>query len=530
MLVLRVYRVDRREPVAREQENVRASSSWSDPSTISWDAEPLLMESDDPSTPPLQDDQFSPAPVNTSVEADDEEWVKQPLLSRDSLGRVARQLSPVLVPLPFALLVFLFSLPAELSGQPHIPVVVLAIVLLALVVIQGTALYYAGSNDSLWTLFTVLGYALFLLVGAYALFGTGGALLLFIVLLVLGLLLGGRAIRQVPEGHVDLVFSFSAYQRTLFPGLNFILPWEKVQTRVNTQETTWTSPVVRATISRDQDADIVATLTYQLVPEDAHIAILNMKDWQETLHQHFIGTLKSMLKELSPADFVAWSHHVNDHAGVDETLLDATSLTRWDRLNLMLRSRLQDQLAMRGILVNLVHVQDVTLIPHLAPVSSPPPGWQGRAAQASPVDTGAARSANVPPRAATAQGGPGESPYPVRDEQAAAPPPQKPPASTPPPKPEMFSAMIELYNSVREGRVTDIKVILDLADRFDAIASNPDVSQMFPYDPERAATSLRDRARVLKEAELHHAIDAEETTELKRATRRAFNDNLAAGG
>jgi hypothetical protein len=121
-------------------------------------------------------------------------------------------------------------------------------------------------------------------------------------------------------------------------------------------------------------------------------------------------------------------------------------------------------------------------------------------------------------------------PYPEPDYQEGTPQSQQPPASTPPPKPEMFNAMVELYNSVREGRVTDIKVILDLADRFDAIASNPDVSQMFPYDPERAASSLRERARALKEAEMHRAVEAEETTELKRATRRTFNDNLAAGG
>jgi len=247
--------------VTLEQDNARASSSWSDPNAVSWDSDPLLMDPDDPSTPPLLDDQFSQSPsspvnAGTGIETDEEEWVKQPLFSRDSLRRLARQLSPVLVPLPFALLIFLFSLPAELKNQPHLPVVVLVIVLLALVVMQGTALYYAGSNDNLWTLYTILGYALFLLVGAFALFGAGGALLLFIILLIGGMLLGGRAIRQVPEGYADLVFSFSAYQRTLFPGLNFILPWEKVQMRVNTQETTWTSPAVRVTVSRDQDAEI----------------------------------------------------------------------------------------------------------------------------------------------------------------------------------------------------------------------------------------------------------------------------------
>jgi SPFH domain / Band 7 family len=503
--------------VTLEQDNSRASSSWSDPGTVSWDADPLLMQLDDPSTPPLQDDEFDPSPVDTTIAADDEEWVKPSLFSRDSLRQLARQLSPVLVPLPFALLIFLFSLPADLRSQPHIPVVLLAIVLLALVVIQGTALYYAGSNDSLWTLYTVLGYAVFLLVGAFAIFGMGGALLLFVILLLVSIIVGGRAIRQVPEGHVDLVFSFGAYQRTLFPGLNFILPWEKVQNRLNTQETTWTSPVVRVNISRDQDVEIVATLTYQLVPEDAHIAMLNMQDWQETLRQHFIGTLKSMVKELSPADYVAWSHHVNDHAAdiEVETFMDPAAMTRWDRLNTMLRSRLQDQLAMRGIMVNLVHFQDITLIPHLAPVSSPPPGLQSRAAEAALADTGAARSGNPTPR-------PAASPV-------AAPAP-RPPVSSPPPKPEVFNAMIDMYNSVREGRVTDIKVILDLAARFEAIADHPEASQQFNYDSERAAYNLRQRARVLKDAEKNRASDPDDTTEMKRPARRPFNDNLAAGG
>lgn len=498
-----------------EQDNVRASSSWSDPNTLSWDSDPLVLDSDEPATPPLQDDQFSSPPVAIDVEPDEEVWVKQPIFSGDSLRRLARQLSPVLVPLPFALLIFLFALPAELKNQPHLPVVVLAIVLLALVVIQGTALYYAGSNDNLWTLYTILGYAAFLLVGAFALFGTGGALLLFLILLIAGLLLGGRAMRQVPEGYVDLIFSFSAYQRTLFPGLNFILPWEKVHARLNTQETTWTTPPVRVSVSRDQDAEIVATLTYQLVPEDAHIALLNMQDWQETLHQHSIGTLKSIVKELSPGDFVSWSLHVNNSSADDDTFLDAASMTRWDRLNMLLRSRLQDQMAMRGILINMAHVQDVTLIPRLTPASSPPPGWQSRGTEAELVDTGAVRGSVAPSRPAS---------YPV------ASPPPKPQPSIPAPKPEMFNAMIELYNSVREGRVTDTKVILDLADRFEAIANHPEISQQFNYDAERAAINLRAQARALKTTERPRASEPEDTTEIKRPVRRAFNDNLAAGG
>ena len=90
--------------------------------------------------------------------------------------------------------------------------------------------------------------------------------------------------------------------------------------------------------------------------------------------------------------------------------------------------------------------------------------------------------------------------------------------------------MIELYNSVREGRVTDIKVILDLADRFEAIADHPEISQQFDYDAGRAAYNLRAQARALKATERPRADDPDDTTEMKRPARRAFNDNLAAGG
>lgn len=85
-----------------------------------------------------------------------------------------------------------------------------------------------------------------------------------------------------------------------------------------------------------------------------------------------------------------------------------------------------------------------------------------------------------------------------------------------------------MYNSVREGRLTDIKVIFDLAARFEAIASHPEASQQFNYDSARAAYNLRQRA--LKSAETHRASDPDDTTEMTRPARRPFNDNLAAGG
>ncbi|HEV2580574.1 MAG TPA: hypothetical protein VGT44_06940, partial [Ktedonobacteraceae bacterium] len=106
-----------------------------------------------------------------------------------------RQLSWIIVPIPFAIIIFLFAMLASSRGIANLAPLPLAIILLALVVIQGTFLYYAGNNDTLWTLSIVGGYLLFLLVGAFVFFGINGALIVggaFLVLFVLVSIVFGR--------------------------------------------------------------------------------------------------------------------------------------------------------------------------------------------------------------------------------------------------------------------------------------------------------------------------------------------------
>ncbi|HEY6287682.1 MAG TPA: hypothetical protein VIX20_18590, partial [Ktedonobacteraceae bacterium] len=151
---------------------------------------------------------------------------------KDRIGQILRRFSPVLVPLPFAILIFLFTLPFTLKGAGYIPPLPLAVLLIALVIMQGTLLYYAGSNDTYWTLFVIIGYALFLVVGTLAIFGFGASLILLIILLTIGSLLTRRSILQVPEGYVDIVMMYGRYARTLYPGLNLKMPLEKVSNRL----------------------------------------------------------------------------------------------------------------------------------------------------------------------------------------------------------------------------------------------------------------------------------------------------------
>jgi hypothetical protein len=70
--------------------------------------------------------------------------VKQP---QNTLSFKRRFFSFVLVPLILATLIFLFILPFALRGQTFLPPLSLAVLLIALVVMQGVLLYYARSNN-----------------------------------------------------------------------------------------------------------------------------------------------------------------------------------------------------------------------------------------------------------------------------------------------------------------------------------------------------------------------------------------------
>ncbi len=515
---------------------------WPDPDKGGWDD---LADEDDffPDDDDDEDDLQSPSYSAQAGAANSSQAWNSPAGASSggtSLQQLGRQLSPILVPLPFAILIFLFTLPADARGISYLPPLPLAIILLALVVIQGTFLYYAGSSDTLWMLYTIGGYALFLLVGAYALFGFGGSIFLFIIFLVLGGIFGGRAIRQVPEGFVDIVVMFGKYNRTLIPGLNLLFPWEKVQVRMHTQEITWNSPPVQVNISRDQDVKLIASISYQLLPEDAHIAALGIANWEESLHQHFLGTIQSVVNDMSPSDIVAWAHHVHSRTSTVEELANPTAETRWDRLNTALRVRMQDQMATRGIHVSLVHVQDITMIPHLAPMSQPPmapmPPMPPIAAVApAAVDAGMTRGAASYPAPRPAEIYP---PAPSPAQAPAAQPAQAYLPVVPVPNPSMYETMIEMYNSIREGRISDRAVMLDLAARFQAIANNPEASSQFNFDAARAAQNLLNRANTMHAPESKPAPGPEprrasvpaSPSPGERAARRPPNDNLTIGG
>src|SRR5258708_12768214 len=91
------------------------------------------------------------------------------------------------------------------------------ILLVALALLQGCLLYFAGSNDTIWLLYIAGGYALFLIAGVLAPFGGGAAVVTLISLIVIGALLPQRAIPPIKKRYVDLVPFLSKYPPTPHP-------------------------------------------------------------------------------------------------------------------------------------------------------------------------------------------------------------------------------------------------------------------------------------------------------------------------
>ncbi len=451
----------------------------------------------------LEDEPFVEMDVETDedlspdTESDVLHWQKPALVSKETLGTLARQFSFLLVPLPFAVLIFLFTLPATLQGPPAHPVpLVMAILLAALAILQGTLLYFAGDNDTFWLLSTVGGYALFVILGIGAAFGVSAAIFTLLALGLLGFIPMRRGIHPTRRGYVDIVESFGKYTHTLYPGLNLLMPWEVVAQRLSTLETTWTCPEQRVSISRDQFVRLTATISYQLLPEDAYLATLSAKDWENSLRVLFVGTLQNVVNQLSPADFVNWPQSVYTHTNNESSMFNPAAATRWDRINTKLGSLIQDQLATWGIQVNWVRIQDPTILPHthipdaqtLIMENGPT-----RVNRAEPFNRAEPPTVQIPPterRPAPAHAAP-QTAAPT----SSAPPPPKTAAG----KALRLETLVDAYDAVRQGVITDPATILEIAQRFEQLDSDPVASKAIDFDAGRAASTLRQRAQKFQE-------------------------------
>ena len=492
--------------MASERNEPNTNPMWQRTSTDSeeWD-DPLdsqdLFDDDDASqqTNVLGDENLAYSPENDNNVGSS----SSPSLSLPELLRqVGQQFSPILVPLLFGGLTFLSILPFVIKGVAAVPLDrfwPIVLVIIALAILQGMGLYYAGSNNVYWTMGIVGGFFLFLLIGCFTVFGSLVALLLLLVLLALSVLGVRTYMRPVKEGTVVIVSAAGKYSRTLLPGPNFLLPWEKVEATVTTREVQWSCPEQRVRISREEDVWLHARISYQLEPDEAHIAALEVEKWEESLRELFRTALQTVASELTPEDFLAWSRGFRSRQPVNDQHLSGDT-SRWERINALLYRRMRDKVAQWGVQINWIQVHDIMLVPHVAVMADEA----------------------TPPLAGT--------PQPVV--QRAAPPPAT--AGTPAKEAKSLSGaqLIAAYNSVKNGSISDPSNIRKIAARFESIANDAEASQKVDFDAARAARTLYARAQVIEQQISQASLnpDYNDVTQPDWNMRRPTDDNLMAGG
>ncbi|MEO8970278.1 MAG: SPFH domain-containing protein [Ktedonobacteraceae bacterium] len=411
-------------------------------------------------------------------------------LSRSELFRqVGQQISPILIPLLFGGLTFLCTLPFVLNRSAYIPFNIfwpIALVIIALVALQGMELYYTASNNVYWMMGIVGGFFLFLLVGCFTVFGPLSSIILLLVLVTLSILGTRTSRRSVKEGTVAVVSASGKYSRTLLPGLNFLLPWEKLEATVNTREVQWQCPEQMVRISREEDVLLHATISYQLEPEDAHIAALQIDKWEESLRELFKAAVQTVATELTPADFLAWSQGFRSHQPVNNQHLSGDA-SRWERINAILYQRMRDKVALWGVQINWIQVHDIMLVPHIASIADMATGMVSGA--------GGRPAGGSPPPQATKKAGAGQPSSPP----FAGTPQSSVPVAAKEVKSMSAAQLTNAYNSVKKGTITDPTTIRKIAARFDVIASDPEESQKVEFDAARAAHNLYAQAQLLEE-------------------------------
>lgn len=481
---------DKKDSEVGRQKPTYASWSQSSDQAPSGDAEELSTSSDQRqmevfphiSTPREQAD--SEANASASTESDDlfqELWYAIRL---------------IIIPLLFAGISCLLVLPPIASGTAHFPSELLwpiAMIIILIALLQGIAVHYSKSLPGVWTLCTTGGFILLLSISVFALFGPVAGIILVLVLLVLTGYLLRRSIEPVPEGVVDIVFAFGKYSRILEPGFNLLFPWEKVTCQVNVEETHWHCPPQKIQLSRDEDVILRALISYQVKPQAAHLAVTEVKNWEESLRDTFIATLQTIATVFTPDDFLNWpqsldAYRQQPHHPISGSPADdfGESPERRESINDYLCQYMRTRTEHWGVQINWVNIRDIELAPHdhamadINPLSQTPDEQQ--IMQELPVQS---------PQLAqtlTQTNGILES---KPDAVTTLFEPIKPAKPIQIPKEEI---LVRAYQEVQNGKITDPEAIRAIAATFEAVARDAQVNMLVSFDAERAAQNLYKQA------------------------------------
>ncbi|GAC1461243.1 MAG: hypothetical protein PVSMB2_23070 [Ktedonobacteraceae bacterium] len=481
---------------------------------------PLIQQEQELPTGPAESNALH---LGTNDPSEDENAGKAISARTELMNQIGYYSSFVLAPLLFAGLTSLIVLPLVANGHAKLPpqtLIPLAIVILAIALAQGIAIYYAGTTNGLWAIYTAVGFFLFMLVGCFALFGLIVGIVVLLIFIGLSIFLAQRYIHPVAEEYADIVRSFGKYKRTLYPGFNILLPWEQISHHLSTAETTWKTPIQHVQMTRDEDVVLRGSMSYQLLPEDAHLAT-SVKNWEESLQDNFIASLQAVAKTFTPEDFIAWPKGMYTRPTHGSVIPLSEGEARWEQVNGLVLQRVQNRAMDWGVLIKEVRLYDISLAPH------------GHSLQDETTAPIVQRNVDAAvPRQPTPQ--PQQAPQPiVAQPQQPRPsaPIQQSVASTQVPKGLKEETLRKAYTEVKNGNIKEAETIRNLAAQFDAVAHDPELNKSFTFDAGRAALNLYAEAdRRQEEEEANAGTLFTDETKVDWPRRRATDENLMGGG
>jgi len=397
------------------------------------------------------------------------------------------------------LLVAVFSLLLLLTHSQQ--VLGMAFIFAAIGVIQSAVLLYAP-KEAYWALGVIGGLLVFLIAAFFALFHPILAIMLSIVLLCLAVLALRDHYVPVKEGTVAVTGLFGKYHRTLQPGLNLRFPGEKLLGVVQTNKLRCEIRLPPIALFSGEHVTLSVAMIYQVVTGEEHLAIRATTNWQEPIQQQLQAVVQDVVSVLSLDDFRypgaahpppgAYSAPAADELDDDQ---DASPL---ERLNERLTEAMREQVADRGVAVHAVRARLLDGSHLLG--GAPTPGAQQPAAHPTTLlpatPQGAGQGAGGVPPGAASVGPAGQPLAPVHQPGLpVAPPPVggTPPSAGGPPEPMTLrsaQALAEIYDAVLHQRITDLATIQRIISQFEAVAADPELSQLVPFDAAAGAQNL----------------------------------------
>lgn len=165
---------------------------------------------------------------------------------------------------------------------------------------------------------------------------------ILIVLLVLVVVTLYKGINIVPEGEEWIVERLGKFSRTLFPGLNIIIPYiEIIRQKISTRDIILDIPK-QEVITKDNAVIHTNAVTFIRVTKPEN-AIYGVEDFRLAIQQLIMTTLRSILGEMN----------------LDE------ALSNREHIKAKLKSQIIDDVSDWGVTVKSVEIQDIAPSPSM---------------------------------------------------------------------------------------------------------------------------------------------------------------------